>query len=423
MSIVLIKHVAYANDFNNIKPIEKGGNAMSEKLKELARGVEEYVLRVRRYLHSMPELRWQEEKTLAYIINEVKTITADSNVGTFEIYTHYKGGIAVDLIINPDFDRVLFRADVDALPVQEETGLSFSSTVHGVSHACGHDINAAMLLGAIKLIAEGKIIPKHNFRFVFQRAEENPITESGGVALVRENVLFDISSAYALHVFTENESKPGQFQTRKGGMLSNSGRVKIEAECIGGHVAMPHNGSNASDILADLIVGLRHFAITNLGPLEPISFVPASVGAGEPNASNVRPGKATLWYAFRHLLSAEKAEQVRKALDSRAKAIVSAYPDAKVSIKHFAGHPALINNPSVTESVMNLLTEAGEEVVEIDPVFGGEDFAHYLAQVPGNMMMLGAWQEGSGGHHTKNFNPDESIFWKGVLYWLLLATN
>lgn len=389
---------------------------------ELAKSVQEFVVAVRSYLHANPELRFEEQNTLQYIQDVIWTMITKSQ-GIDWLGKPLAGGLILDLVVNPDYDRIIFRADVDAVPVQEETGLSFSSNVPGVSHACGHDAHAAMLLGVIKLIAEGKVVPTHNIRFVFQRAEENPVTESGGAMLVREGVLEDISKAYALHIYTEGKAKAGQFQTRKGGFLSNSGRVKIEIECTGGHVAMPHNGSNASDIMADIIVGLRHFAITQLGPLEPVSFVPASVNAGELNASNVRPGKATLWYAFRHLLSSEKANETKKALNARIKAIVSAYPDATVTITHFDGHPALINDPETTQNTIDLLTAAGEDVFEIDPIFGGEDFAHYLKTVAGHHMMLGAWQAGSGGHHTKTFNPDESVFWKGVLYWLLLATS
>ena len=390
-------------------------------LQDLAQSVQLYITGIRRCLHASPELRFQEEQTLNIIRNEMAMLPNCEFMNCEVI--NFNGGIAFDLTINPALDRIIFRADVDALPVPEETGLSFASTVPGISHACGHDTHVAMLLGVVKLIAEGQITPKHNIRFVFQRAEENPITESGGAMLVREGVLDGISAAYALHIFTENKAPAGQFQTRRGGFLSNSGRVKIEIACTGGHVAMPHNGSNASDVLADIVVGLRHFAITQFGPLEPVSFVPASVGAGEPNASNVRPGKATLWYAFRHLLPPEKAAKAKEALETRIKAITSAYPDAQVSIEHFDGHPALRNDPITTETCISLLANAGEDVVEIDPIFGGEDFAHYLNHVPGCMMMLGAWQEGCGGHHTKTFNPDESILWKGVLYWLLLATN
>jgi len=400
-------------------------NTMSaSEIRGIAESTREYVREIREFLHQHPGVRFspEETKTLDFIGAKMEDFKLASGRSLY--FTPNKGGLVVDVTVNRSFDRILFRADVDALPMQEETGLSFSSSKPGVSHACGHDVNAAMLLGAMKLICEGKITPKHNLRFVFQRAEENPITESGGTMLVREGVLEDISRVFALHIFTENHAPSGQWQTRRGPFMSNSGRVKIEITCDGGHVAVPNEGSNATEIMADIIVGMRSFAITNLGPLEPTSIVPATASAGEPNASNVRPGSAVLWFSFRHLLSPDKAGKIKATMKTRIEAIVSAYPDAEVKITFFDGHPALRNDPAETQKVMDLLAATGEkDVVEIDPVFGGEDFAHYLNKVPGTMIFLGAWQEGSGAHHQKNFNPNPAIFWKGVFYWLLLAIN
>ncbi|MFA4941028.1 MAG: M20 family metallopeptidase [Patescibacteria group bacterium] len=397
---------------------------MTPKLLQAAQNMQSYVANIREYLHQHPGIRFSKEETAAleFIQAEVK---AKINSSPYRVTIRMmSGGLVVDVEADPKFNWILFRADIDALGVAEETGLPYSSQTLGVSHACGHDANSAMLLGALRRIIEGKLPIKHNIRFVFQRAEENPITESGGAMLVREGVLDGVSAVYATHIFTENQAPSGQWQTRRGPFMSNSGRVKIEITCEGGHVATPNEGSNATEIMADIIVGMRSFAITHLGPLEPTSIVPATASAGEPNASNVRPGSAVLWFSFRHLLSPEKAGKIKAEMKTRIEAIVSAYPDAEVKITFYDGHPALRNDPAETQKVIDLLAAAGEkDVVEIDPLFGGEDFAHYLNKVPGTMVFLGAWQKGSGTHHQKNFNPDPSVFWKGVFYWLLLATN
>ena len=394
---------------------------MNTDLTIIAQDMQDYVVGIRRVLHTKPELRWEEEETLKLIKSAIENLFFKFKDGV-QIH-NMKGGIYVDVTFDLSFDRILLRSDVDAVATPENTGLPFASQNPGVSHACGHDTHIAMMLGAMKAIANGSVKPKYNLRFVFQRAEENPVTESGGASLVKEGVLDGIVRAFALHIFVEDKAKAGQFQTRRGQFLSNSGRMKITVNCEGGHVAKPHNGSNATDIMIDIGVALRGFALSFLGPNERTSFVPASLNSGDPNSSNIRPGEATIWYAVRHFLPSDKAQEFVNAIMNKVLSVVSGYPDAKVNFEYFPGHPSLTNDPETTGKVMTILSKAGEEVVEIDPIFGGEDFAHYLNVIPGNAMMLGAYQEGSGGHHSSTFNPDESILWKGVLYWLLLATN
>ncbi|MBI5597337.1 MAG: amidohydrolase [Elusimicrobia bacterium] len=397
-------------------------------MKDSAASVQDYVVGIRRRLHANPELRFQEIRTLAYIKEEALAIAgrmsgASKGSGMSLALRELAGGLVVDLTVDPSFDRLLFRADVDALPVQEATGLPYASAVPGVSHACGHDANAAILLGAMRAIAGGALRPGFNIRFVFQRAEENPLTESGGAMLVREGVLSGVSRAFALHINTEGKARSGQFKTRAGRFFANSGRARISLECAGGHVAKPEVGSNCSDVLLDIGTGLRNFAITHLGPLEPISLVPAALSSGASGVSNVRPSQAELWFAFRHFLAPERTAAARQAFRARVEAIVSAYPDATAHVEFYDGHPTLVNDPEATRSVSDMLAQAGEDVAESEPVFGGEDFAHYLEKVPGVLVLLGAYQEGSGGSHTASFNPDERAFLNGVLFWLLLAAG
>ncbi|MBI2637224.1 MAG: amidohydrolase, partial [Parcubacteria group bacterium] len=334
-----------------------------------------------------------------------------------------KGGMWVDITYDYTLPRIILRADVDALPIQEATGLPFASRNSGVMHACGHDTHAAMLLGAFKTLVENDLPTKHNLRLVFQRAEENPIDgRSGGKTLVEEGVLDGISAAYALHIWATGE--PGVFLSRPGPMLANSDRFKITVTCTGGHVAFPHRGSNAIDIATDIHVALRGFDTRFLGPNEPTSFVPAISNAG--TGSNIRPSEAEIWYAVRNVLGPKTRAAFHQAISEQVKAVVSRYPDATVACEPIYGHPALANSPASYEHVNAVLQAAGEKTGLEELHMGGEDFAHYLelqGGVPGSMWLLGAAQEGSGDHHTPTFNPDESVFWRGVMFWLLLATS
>lgn len=381
-----------------------------QMIKEVAKETGEYVVRIRRVLHQIPELRWEETRTLEAISKEITSADPSAEIVT------KKGGIWVDLTFNPDFDQILFRADVDALPIQEETGPSKND---GVMHACGHDIHTAMLLGAFKAIAEGKVEPTHNLRFVFQRAEENPITKSGGATLVEEGVLEGISQVYALHIKPLHEA--GTFFSRPDTAMANSDRIHLVVKCSGGHVAYPHHGSNAIDITTDIHVALRGFDRRFLGGLEACALVPTVSNSG--TASNIRPGKADIWYACRQFLDEKQREELAQAIQRKVNLVVSGYPDATLEYDYVKGHPNLVNNPESVAQVGDLLWAAELKVEITEPILGGEDFAHYLKEVPGSKWDLGAYQEGTGDSHTSTFNPDESVFWKGVLFWLLLATN
>jgi amidohydrolase len=396
-------------------------------LSQIAQNQQDFVVSTRRDLHEHPETRWKENWTLEYIIDEIETMShvkspLSADVGEWDI-KQLRGGLVIDLTINSSLSRILFRADVDALPIQEETGLPFASEVSGKMHACGHDCHAAMLLGAMRAIASGAVVPTQNIRFVFQRAEENPGTPpeaiSGGDMLVQEGVCDGVSSAHMLHIWARGE--PGVFLSRPGVFLGNSGRIKFAIKTTGGHAAHPHTGFNALWITHRIQNALDRFAAVNLPPTEPTALEPVILKAG--TASNVMPAEAELWYSCRTMLPRDDHARFMDAVESEVQAIVNRSPGSSVEVTKINGHPSLINDTEDFARVRGILERAGEEVEIITPQLGGEDFAHYLYRVPGSAWMLGANQNGCGDHHTPIFNPDESVLRKGVLFWLLLATS
>ncbi|MEK7463627.1 MAG: M20 family metallopeptidase [Patescibacteria group bacterium] len=389
-----------------------------------AQETQQYVVGIRQHLHQYPEVRWEEEKTLIYIRHQIGQLLAD--IAGFDAKAHVvelKGGLVVDVNINPSFDRILLRSDVDALPgIQEATGLPFASKISGKMHACGHDTHAAMLLGALKAIAEGKVQPKHNLRFVFQRAEENPLTESGGASLVKEGVLNGISEAHALHIWADG--KAGSFIGKAGNFTANSDRVKVTIKCNGGHVAFPENGTSAVDIGADIVVAMRGLAVRTIGPNRPVSLAPAVFQSGE--GSNVLPAGAELWFACRNYLLPAERSKFHATVKKHIETVATQYADAVVTVEVINGHPVMANSQGAYDETLQLLQAAGQTTETMEPSLGGEDFAWYSQSqggVPSSMWMLGANQPGCGGHHKSTFNPDESVFWKGVLFWLLIATK
>jgi amidohydrolase len=184
---------------------------------------------------------------------------------------------------------------------------------------------------------------------------------------------------------------------------------------------MPHNGSNAIDIVTDIHVALRGFDRRVLGALEPCSLVPAVSNAG--TASNIRPASAEIWYAARNFLPEDRRDQFAQAIRERVAQVVAGYKDATFEYQYVKGHPMLFNTESHVVSVSRLLRDAGVMVEGITPQLGGDDFAYYTQKCPGAYFLLGANKEGAGDHHTPTFDVDESTFKFGILYWLLLATN
>lgn len=380
--------------------------------------IDPYLKEVRRQLHQIPELAFQEEKTIAYLKAKILDIIEKSNRNI--TLKEMMGGLVVDLLIDPSYKRLLFRADIDALPITEETGLIFSSKHPGKMHACGHDIHAAMLLGALKCFSEENTMSAYNLRFVFQRSEERKVDGiSGGQMLVNEGVLDSVDEVYALHIFPRGEV--GHFFSRSGVMMADTSQFHIEINSTGGHVARPYDRTNAIDVLIEIQNSSRGFLERFLHPSEEAILVPSIIEAG--NIPNVRPSKGKCCFVLRHFLCQERAFEFQNLYTQKIQAILDSYPDCKGStVTYIQGYPLLKNSPSSFDKVKKRLEENAISVTEGAKSYGGEDFAYFLQQKPGAMWYLGV--NGYGGYdlHTSKMNPDEGAMIHGVLFWLLLAT-
>ncbi len=382
----------------------------------IAKSLESETISLRREFHKIPEPSWQEEKTMDLIYSELNSMIKES------IYpvniTQGKGGIWVDLIVNASFPWILFRADIDALPIKEETGLPYSSTHEGYMHACGHDCHTAMLLSCFKAITLGLIYPKSNIRFVWQRAEECGKNPSGGSLLVKEGVLKNIDFVYGLHISSAFE--PNVFYSRKELMMANSSYIEFEVSCSGGHVMRPDLGSNAISILTDILNHLKGFEKLFFPPNEPIAFVPSIATAG--GVSNIRPNSAYFCYAIRNFLSPQTLLTFINAVHQKVETITKLYPSAKLlSFKTHSGYPTLCNHLDNYLFVENALREQFFHTETSPLLFSGEDFSYFLKETPGSFWCLGAKQDPVYDHHTSKFNPDENVLATGVAFWLTLA--
>ncbi|MCH9613850.1 MAG: N-acetylcysteine deacetylase [Chlamydiia bacterium] len=367
--------------------------------------IEEYVISLRRRLHEIAELSWAEVQTLALISREIEEIQDSLPWDT--TFKRLEGGLYVDVEISPELPWRLFRADVDALPIQEETYLPYSSKHEGVMHACGHDAHSAMLLGALKSLPE--ITPMTNLRFVWQRAEE--VFDSGARKLVQEGILNGMDEVFALHLDAKEEV--GVFSSRPGLLLCHPSIIEIEVEAAGGHVMNSRVGTNAISLLMDLHFHLTDLVLSSYGE-DLVVFAPAMIEAGQ--GHNIKPNSGIISYALRSLLQTKATESLVEDIEQEAY--------RRCSIKDFtvsSGHPALVNDGEVYQQTKASLELLGP-VKEVEPLFAGEDFSYFLQKKPGVFWALGAKYGEGTDHHASDFRIDESVLIKGVKYWHTLAT-
>ncbi|MEI6650112.1 MAG: M20/M25/M40 family metallo-hydrolase [Candidatus Moraniibacteriota bacterium] len=317
-----------------------------------------YVITVHNHLHTHPETRWEETKTLSYIKQQIGFLGIKGSLSELQ------GGLTFDYVVNPNLAWVLFRADIDALPILEHVENVPRSENDGVMHACGHDINTAVLLGLMKEIADDYVLPTKNIRFVFQRAEENPgaspQAKSGGASLVEAGICDGMSAAYMLHTWAEGT--PGAFSSRPGAMLGCSDRMGI--------ILSLEEGRDPKTIMQALQTiwnTLEGFPNRTIGPIEPATLEPVK---GR-KASNVMPDKVWLWYAINPFAF------LPQGLENIRKIVIAAFPETKleffrendsivVSVESTGGHVALpqkgTNALRASRFVMNTIDMLGYSV-------------------------------------------------------------
>lgn len=395
--------------------MQKTTSDLLQELKSLSEQYQDKWIHYRRTFHAIPELSWFEEKTIVSLEAILKKIQAETPFPF--VIKKIEGALVLDWIFNPSNKMILFRADIDGLPIQEDTNTSFQSTHSGIMHACGHDFHIAMLLGAIDIMHIHSVKPSLNLRFVFQRAEETGLSRCGGKVCVDEGICDDVEAVYGLHISSTLDS--GIFFSKPGALLANTQVIDIAVTSSGGHVMHPNEGSNAIDILSNILFSLKGIESQILNPLKQVILVPSMIQAG--TAGNIRPNTGSLTLALRSFLTDEELIFFSEALYKKINTIVNSFATANLSkFEINKGYPILINDALIFEQTNSLLKKTFETKTA-HPLFAGEDFSYYLKKKPGVYWMLGAKNGPGQDHHSATFNPDESVLWKGVLFWLLIA--
>ena len=369
------------------------------------------VLATRRHLHEHPELGLSEFYTSDYVASRLEAMGYEVTRGLA------KTGVVASLKLGNSGRSIGIRADFDALPIHEETGLDYASKTPGLMHACGHDGHTAMLLGAAQILAE-----RRNFdgtiHLIFQPAEEN----FGGARLMIEDGLFErfpCDAVFALH--NEPEIPFGHIVVREGPVMAAVDECKIIVNGRGGHGAEPQSTADPIVCGASIIMALQTIVSRNLHPIDPAVITVGGFHAG--SASNIIPQRAEMVLTIRSF-----DPKVRDMLEERIRGIAegqAASYGMGVTIEYERGYNATVNHKAETDFVRNLaISFAGKDKVYDmpRPTMGSEDFAYMLAERPGTYFFLGTQKspEDPPLHHPRyDFNDD--ILPIGTSFWVELA--
>lgn len=383
--------------------------AASLDWRRLAAEVAEDVVAWRRYLHSHPELSFQEHETAAYVEARLREF------GGFEVSRPTATSVVASLRGEAPGPVIALRADMDALPIEEESGVPFASERPGVMHACGHDGHTAILLGVARVLSRQPELVRGELRFLFQHAEE--MFPGGAQELVDVGVLEDVEAVIGLHLMAPVDS--GALLLRAGPMMAAPDAFELKVIGKGGHAAMPETSVDPIAIGAEMVGGLQQLVSREIDPLEPLVLSVTKFHAG--SAFNVIPETAELGgtvRSFDQVLRERMPELMERVIRGVAEAHGASYEFAY----HF-GYRALVNDEAVTDTLRSAFVAAfGEERVGTSPRhMGGEDFSAYLAAKPGTFFYVGAKPPGvetAYPHHHPRFAIDEAALETGVAAFL-----
>jgi len=301
---------------------------------------------------------------------------------------------------------VALRADMDALPVTERTGLPFESKFPGRMHACGHDVHMACLLGVAAVLARSPRAETGPIRLLFQPAEEDG-GRGGALPLIERGCLEHPKVDYVVGQHVDPSLPLGQLGWRAGPLMAAADSFVIRVLGRGGHAASPHQGPDPIVIASEIVAGLQTLVSRVRNPVDPVVVSVGSIHGG--TRHNIIPDEVVLEGTVR-TLRPETRELMERTLRRKARSIATG-AGARVRIAYVHGYPALINDPDSTRTVAaGLAAEFGKaNVVEVDhPLMGAEDFSRYLERVPGTFLRLGVGlPESPASLHSATFAPDE----------------
>lgn len=366
----------------------------------------EKLVSYRRELHQYPELSMQEYETTKRIRkwlkeNDITILDYPLNVGVIAEITGDLPGPTIAL-----------RADIDALPIKEDTGLSFASKNEGVMHACGHDFHTSSMIGAAILLQEKRAELKGNIRIIFQPAEE---IAKGAIVIEESGALDGVEAIFGMH--NKPDLPVGTIGVKGGPLMASVDRFEIDVIGVGGHAGIPNNSVDPIVVASQIVTGLQTIVSRNLSSFHNAVISVTRLQAG--NTWNVIPEKAELEGTVRTFQN--EARELIPQLMKRTAEGIAAGLGASIDFRWDSYLPVVNNDTKFTKVVSETADKLGYTVVEAEQSPGGEDFAFYQTKIPGYFVWMGVG--GTKEWHHPAFNLKEEALHIAAHYFANLASN
>lgn len=386
-------------------------NDLNSLIQGLADKIETHLINIRRDIHAYPETAFEEVRTASIVSKELTTLGIDhqTGIGGTGVLGFIKGGYPGPTLV--------IRADMDALPIEEQTGLPFSSTIKGKMHACGHDLHTSILIGIGAVLKS--IAPRlhGNVKLMFQPAEETQ--ESGARAMIKEGILDHADFALGFH--NHPDSPIGTFDVVRGVANGSSDEFDITIHAKSGHAARPHEAVDPIVAAAQLIIQLQTIVSREVDPMRTAVLTIGSIHGGMTH--NIIPDNVKLMGTVRCQDAA-----TRNLIEAAVKRICSGVEltqRARCEVNYVRGVPSLISDEHLLETAArSIRSHFGDVVNEREASLGAEDFALVGEKIPAFQLGVGASQPGRKDRlHNSDYQPDEACIKNGVVALSLTAIN
>lgn len=383
---------------------------MSVKILPEVTAIKDEIIANRRDFHKYPELGFKEHRTAKVIAEKLKAYGIDVRTGIG------KTGIIGDLHGKGSGKTIALRADMDALPVQETSDVSYKSQNDGIMHACGHDGHMAMLLGAAKILSQKRDLFKGNIRFIFQPAEEE---EGGARYMITDGCLKNVDEIYGMHLW--NYQPYGEIGVKSEAVMAAADIFDITVKGIGGHGAAPQGTVDAIVAASNLIINLQTIVSRNTDPLESTVITVGKIEGG--HGFNIIADEVKLRGTVRAMTEKNRLmvkTRMQEVIDGIAKA-----SGATIELNYQDGYPPTNNDEQATQTVQKVAQKiVGGGIVEPYSTMGAEDFSYYLQKIPGCFFFIGSAPSDkepmSVPHHCSHFDIDERALLVGTSMFVQL---
>ena len=377
-------------------------NDIGQTIDAIVRDIAPNLIGIRRDLHAHPEIGFEVQRTAGIVATELERlgITCRTGVG--------RTGVVADIVGCAPGPCLVIRADMDALPIQEMTGLSYASTIAGHMHACGHDLHTATLLGVGAVLNQLSDRLRGTVRLVFQPAEET--IDSGAAAMIADGVLDGVSMALGFH--NEPSVPAGQLGYIRGASFASADSFQITIEGRSGHAAQPHEAVDPIMVAGYLLTQLQAIVSREINPIRSAVLTVGRIEGGD--AYNIIPDRCMMAGTIR-----TRAPETRDAMEAAVRRIcagVEIMHRVKCNLAYRRNLPPVMNDDDLLDRTIAAIRLQGGDIHEVDGGFGAEDFAFFSERVRSSHIRIGSSQPGRRDRvHNSDYQPDESCIAYGVL--------